>query len=106
MPCRANCLFSPKGDKTVELQVSEADAERLEKHLRAALSREIGKGLVITPVESIDAGFRIGEKDGAVYHDITDVGLAEILGAFVNPRLAELIRQAAEKAEGVKDKNT
>jgi V/A-type H+-transporting ATPase subunit E len=92
---QAVAAFNAAGKKGVELQVAAKDAERLEKHLRAALSAELAKGLTITPLESIDAGFRIGEKDGTVYHDITDAGLAEILGAFVNPRLAEILREAA-----------
>jgi V/A-type H+-transporting ATPase subunit E len=102
LAAKAVAAFSPRTDNDVELKVPEADAKRLEKHLRAVLAKEVSQGLVITPVDTIDAGFQIGEKDGAVYHDITDTGLAEILGAFVNPRLAELIRRAAAGAEQTK----
>jgi V/A-type H+-transporting ATPase subunit E len=91
---KAVAAFQASGGKGQELQVSAKDAERLEKHLRAALGAELAKGIVITPLDSVDAGFRVGEKDGTVFHDITDAGLAEILGAFVNPRLALIIQEA------------
>ena len=87
--------FRASGGNGLELQVSAKDTERLEKHLRGALSAELAKSVVITPLDSIDAGFRVGEKDGTVFYDITDAGLSEILGAFVNPRLARIIQEAA-----------
>ncbi len=97
---RAVSDFQGSGGQGVELQVSAGDVKRLEKYLRAAFSGEVGKGIVITPVDAIDAGFRIGEKDGTVFHDITDSGLAEILGAFVNPGLAAIIGEAAGDKDG------
>jgi V/A-type H+/Na+-transporting ATPase subunit E len=92
---KAVAAFQPAAGHGLEIQVAPADAQRLEKHLRAALARDAAQGITVKPVDAIDAGFRIGEKDGAVFHDITNTGLAEILGAFVNPHLAELIRIAA-----------
>jgi V/A-type H+-transporting ATPase subunit E len=86
--------WTPGKDRTLELKLSAASAERLKEHLAAALAKELKQGFVLTPVDSVDAGFRIREKAGAVEYDLTDAGLADILSAFVNPLLAALIHEA------------
>jgi V/A-type H+-transporting ATPase subunit E len=40
----------------------------------------------------VQAGFRISTKDGSAYYDFSDEGIAEMLSAFVSPRLAELLQ--------------
>ncbi|RPJ06011.1 MAG: V-type ATP synthase subunit E [Spirochaetaceae bacterium] len=85
-----------KGVTSLELLLSKDDAAKMEKHLRGKLSAELLKGVVIRPVPNVEAGFRIMEKDGASYVNLTDEGLAEILQAFLNPRLGRIISGAKE----------
>ena len=48
----------------------------------------------ITPVRGLGAGFRIGTKDGVAYFDFTGDSVEEVLIAFLNPRLTEIMREA------------
>jgi V/A-type H+-transporting ATPase subunit E len=61
------------------------------------LSEELKKGVVLKPVAHIDAGFRVGEKNGSAYYDFTAGGVAEILAEYLNPRLAEIMKSLSGK---------
>ncbi|HKK48749.1 MAG TPA: V-type ATP synthase subunit E family protein [Alkalispirochaeta sp.] len=80
-----------------EVLVHEKDQKQLETALRSALAEKLNAGVDVRPVRGITAGFRIGTKDGSAYYDFTDESLAEILSAFLNPRLAELMTSAAKE---------
>ncbi len=79
----------------LSVQIDAGVANEVEQALRARLGDAMKAGLTITPVEGMDAGFRVSHKDGNAYVDFTAAGIAEVLGAFLNPRLAELLREAA-----------
>jgi V/A-type H+-transporting ATPase subunit E len=59
------------------------------------LVEELKKGFELKPLPTLEAGFRIGLKDGSAYYDFSDQGIAEILAEYLNPRLSELMSQAA-----------
>jgi V/A-type H+/Na+-transporting ATPase subunit E len=81
----------------LEALLSKEDVERIEQVCMGGLADLLKRGLVLKPVPRIDAGFRIGEKDGSVYYDFTADGLAKILSEYLNPRLGEIIRKAARR---------
>lgn len=78
----------------LEILVSEKDRDALEQGLRAALNAKLAEGVDIRPVRGIAAGFRIGTRDGAAFYDFTDESLAEVLSAYLNPRLADIMKSA------------
>ena len=90
-----------KNSNASELSVllSEKDLKALEKSLTAALKAEIKKGLEIKPDTTLSAGFRIGVKNGAAYYDYSAESLAEMFAAYLNPKVAGLLKVAAKDAE-------
>lgn len=88
-----------KNSPNIEILLSPKDYQTLEKGLQSRLAKELKQGVVIKPSPAVEAGFRIGEKNGSAYYDFTVEGLAEILSANLSPRLAELLKQAS-KVEG------
>lgn len=78
----------------------ESQREKIEAQLRSKLAEEFKKGLEIKPVHGINAGFRISVKDGSVYYDFSEEGIAEVLSAYLNPRLQEAVTQATEQDNG------
>ncbi|MFW5693890.1 MAG: V-type ATP synthase subunit E family protein [Alkalispirochaeta sp.] len=89
--------WSTSGSDQFEVLVNEADQSGLEASLRGALADKLQSGIDVRPVRGITAGFRIGSKDGSAYYDFTDESLAELLSAFLNPRLAELMTSAVQE---------
>ena len=71
----------------------------LEKSLSTSLKAEIKKGLEIKPDSTLTAGFRIGVKNGAAFYDYSAESLAEMFAAYLNPKVAALMKVAAKDAE-------
>ena len=89
-----------KNSDASELSVllSEKDLKDLEKSLTAELKAEIAKGLEIKPDKTLAAGFRIGVNNGAAYYDYSAESLAEMFAAYLNPKVAALLKTAAKDA--------
>ena len=79
--------------------LSEKDLKALEGSLTSALKAEIKKGLEIKPDKTLTAGFRIGVKNGAAFYDYSAESLAEMFAAYLNPKVAGLMKVAAKDAE-------
>jgi len=76
--------------------LSESDLKELDSSLRSALKDEIAKGLTLKANGAINAGFHIGIKDGAAYYDYSAESVAELFAAYLNPRVAAIMREAAK----------
>ncbi len=89
-----------KNAEASELSVllSEKDLKALEKGLTAELKAEISKGLEIKTDKTLSSGFRIGVKNGAAYYDYSAESLADMFAAYLNPKVAGLLKIAAKDA--------
>ena len=76
--------------------LSEKDLKALESSLVSELKDEISKGLEIKPDKTLSCGFRIGVKNGAAYYDYSAESLSEMFAAYLNPKVAALIKIAAK----------
>lgn len=87
-----------KNSEVSELSVllSEKDLKALEGELKAALKAEIAKGLELKSDKSLTAGFRIGVNNGAAFYDYSAEAVAELFAAYLNPRVAALMKEAAK----------
>ena len=79
----------------LELLVSEAQRDGIEAMVRGKLQAKLKTGLEIRPVAGLQAGIRIGPAGGGSHVDLSDQALAELLSAYLNPRLAALMKAAA-----------
>ena len=87
-----------KNSDASELSVllSEKDLKALEGELKTALKAEIVKGLELKSDKSLTAGFRIGVNNGAAFYDYSAEAVAELFAAYLNPRVAALMKEAAK----------
>ena len=76
--------------------LSEKDLKDLESSLVSELKGEIARGLEIKPDKILSYGFRIGVKNGAAYYDYSAESLSEMFAAYLNPKVAALIKIAAK----------
>jgi len=83
----------------ITILLSENDYKQLEQSLRKRLADALKQGADIKPSAHVQTGFRITEQGGTVYYDFSAQGIAEALSGFLNPRLSEVIKSAAEKAK-------
>ena len=82
-------------DAGPEVLIPARSWEAVRDSLLAALADQVRGGLQIKPSGSVQAGFRVAEKDGRAYFDFTDAALVEFLMEHLNPRLAECLREKA-----------
>lgn len=87
-----------KNSDASELSVllSEKDLKDLESSLTSELKAEIAKGLEIKPDKTMTAGFKIGVSNGAAYYDYSAESLAQMFSAYLNPKVAGLMKEAAK----------
>ena len=76
--------------------LSEKDAAALQGEFSAALKDEIAKGLEIKPDKTLSAGFKIGVNNGAAYYDYSAEAVADLFAAYLNPKIAEILKSAAK----------
>ncbi len=81
------------GDISVLLPAKDLAA--VEASLQSALKAELEKGLELKADKSLSAGFRIGSKDGAAYYDFSAEAVADLFSAYLNPRTAAVMKEAA-----------
>jgi V/A-type H+-transporting ATPase subunit E len=79
----------------LEVLLKEEDRQGLEDMLYGSLQERLRKGIILKPAGRIKAGFRIGEKDGRMHYDLTHQGIAEVLGEYLNPRIAQFLQRTS-----------
>ncbi len=86
------------GEQAADLRIllPPAQLAGLEKALQSRLAAEIKKGLQIAALPGLEAGFRVGLKDGSVYFDLSDQGIAQILAEFLTPKVGAIVQSAVE----------
>lgn len=86
-------VVAASGEKAgaMNIAVSEKDAAGLTDLLKQSLAKELGEGLEVIPSPRINAGFRVEMKDGSAYYDFSDEKIAQMLSAYLNPKIAELL---------------
>jgi V/A-type H+-transporting ATPase subunit E len=88
--------WAAKGDDLAIL-LSDRDLKKLESSLKEKLSAGLKKGIEFKSDRGIEAGFRIANKDGSAYYDFSAGAVAELLSAYLNPRLAETLKNAVKE---------
>lgn len=87
-----------KNTDVSELSVllSEKDLKALETTFKKQFKAQISKGMEVKADKTLSAGFRIGVKKGAAFYDYSAETLAEMFGAYLNPKVAALMKDAAK----------
>jgi V/A-type H+/Na+-transporting ATPase subunit E len=83
--------------ETPVVELSAGEIKKIESSLRSRLAETLKSGVEIKPFDDLAAGFRVTEKDGSSYYDFSSTGVAEVLQRFLNPRLAEIMRDSVQK---------
>lgn len=84
------------GAEGLSVLLPSKDLDALTSDLTAALKEQISKGLEIKPDPTLNAGFRIGVNNGTAFYDYSAESLAELFSGYLNPRVAGLMKKAAE----------
>lgn len=89
--------WNPKDQGSLEVLLSAASLAKLGTFFKTKLAKELKKGLELNSDAGLAGGFRIALKDGSAYYDFSADSVAEMLCAYLNPRLAEILRASAKE---------
>ncbi|MDR0993901.1 MAG: hypothetical protein LBN38_04965 [Verrucomicrobiota bacterium] len=92
-----DAYIAKDGDVEVEAVMSEEDAKAVKAYFAKEYQDKLEKGLQIESDREIFKGFRVGIKGGQVFHDFTKEAIADSLGNFLRPDLAEIVKDAAKE---------
>ena len=84
--------WAAKGSDSVAVLLPEASLQKLQTYFKGKLAAQLKKGVELKSDRNLAGGFRIAEKDGSAYYDFSADSVAELLSAYLNPRLAEIIQ--------------
>ncbi|MDR2176608.1 MAG: V-type ATP synthase subunit E [Treponema sp.] len=84
--------WAAKGSDSLDILLPEAQIGALEGFFREELAVELKKGAELKSDRNLGAGFRIANRDGSAYYDFSAAAVADLLSAYLNPRLAEIIK--------------
>jgi len=84
------------GANSLAVLLPEASLSKLQAFFKTKLSAELKKGLELKSDRHLVNGFRIANKDGSAYYDFSAESVAEMLSAYLNPHLAEILKSSAQ----------
>lgn len=87
--------WAKDGREDLSALLPEATLKAVEGALRDKLAALFKRGVELKPLRGLKAGFRIAEKGGAVYYDFSAEAVADMLGSYMNARLADIVARAA-----------
>ncbi len=97
VPAAVKAWVASGGTDDISVLLSPSDAASLQAGFTSALKTTLSNGVEIKSDASITGGFRIGTKDGAAYYDFSADSVAELFSAYLNPRVADIMKSAAKE---------
>ncbi|MDR0411830.1 MAG: V-type ATP synthase subunit E [Treponema sp.] len=85
-----------KGSDSLDVLLSEKDLKKMQAFFDRELADALKKGVKLKSDRNLADGFRIANKDGSAYYDFSATAAADMLSAYLNPRLAEILKTAAK----------
>jgi V/A-type H+-transporting ATPase subunit E len=86
-----------QGSDSLDLLLPAAQLSSLEGFFRDKLAADLKKGIDLKADRNLGAGFRIANRDGSAYYDFSADAVADLLSAYLNPRLAEIVKTQAKE---------
>jgi V/A-type H+-transporting ATPase subunit E len=84
------------GKDSLDLILGEESLGKLRSYFDGALAAELSKGVELKSDRNLGAGFHIANKDGSAYYDFSAESVAELLSAYLNPRLSDILKTSAK----------
>lgn len=83
---------SAEGKPEIIISLNKEDLKTLEEGFLAKLKKETKNEIVLMPVGTIKGGFVISFDAGKSQFDFSERALAEYIGAFLKPKLKEILQ--------------
>jgi len=92
--------WAEKGQDNLAVILPESELSKIQGFFSDQLTGELWKGVELKSNRKLNSGFHISNKEGSVYYDFSAESVASLLAAYLNPKLAEILKTSA-KGKGI-----
>jgi len=85
--------WADKNGSDLSVILPESELSKLQGYFNDKLKNELSKGVELKSNRKLISGFHISNKEGSVYYDFSSEAVAKQLSAYLNPKLAELLKK-------------
>ncbi len=89
------CVHLPH-ETRLEILVSPEDQQQIVQYFAEQYRKKLVQGVEIHTDNEVLKGFKVSMRQNQVYLDFTDEAIAEAICEFLRPRLAKIVRRAAD----------
>lgn len=86
----AKVITSVDPSKTV-VEISEKEFNAVSAMMKNKLASALQQGLEIRPVDSVNVGFRLADKDGSGFYDLSAEEVASLMVPFLSTSIQQLL---------------
>jgi len=88
--------WAGKGTDNLSVILPESELFGLQAFFGGKLTEELRKGLELKSNRKLSSGFHISNREGSVYYDFSAEAVAGLLSAYLNPKLAEILKNSSK----------
>ena len=86
--------WAGKGSDALSIILPEGELSKIQSFFNEKLKDELKNGVVLKSNRKLASGFHISMKDGSVYYDFSAEAVVQLLSAYLNPKLAEILKNS------------
>jgi len=88
--------WAEKNSGDLAVILPEDVLSRLQSFFTEKFTGELNKGVELKSSRKLTSGFHISNKDGSAYYDFSAEAVVEMLSAYLNPKLAEIMKSSTK----------
>ena len=88
--------WAAKGGENIAVIVPESELSKIKTFFNEKLTQELWKGIELKSNRKLGSGFHISNKEGSVYYDFSAEAVAQLLSTYLNPKLAEILKNSSK----------
>jgi V/A-type H+-transporting ATPase subunit E len=88
--------WAAKSGNDIAVLLPESELSKLQSFFNERLADELRKGVELKSSRKLGSGFHISNKDGSAYYDFSAEAVVDLLSAYLNPKLAEIMKNTAK----------
>ncbi|MDR0322018.1 MAG: V-type ATP synthase subunit E [Treponema sp.] len=88
--------WAAKGGDNLAVILPEDTLNKLQGFFNDKMKDEMKKGVELKSNRKLSSGFHISNKEGSVYYDFSAEAVVELLSAYLNPKLAGVLKDSAK----------
>jgi V/A-type H+-transporting ATPase subunit E len=88
--------WTQKGTDNLSVILPEGELKKLQSFFNEKLKGELSKGIELKSNRKLSSGFHISNKEGSVYYDFSAEAVSGLLSAYLNPKLAEILKSSSK----------